>query len=429
MSAPVPDSTGAEAEERPKSPETSGPATVRSSSKARLHPSLGARLAATKELSAPLVAVDLDAFDANAAELLRRGERPLRLATKSVRVPALIERALAAGFEGLMTFSLAEALWWAPRADDVLMGYPTVDRKALAALARDARAREVVTLMVDDRAHLDLVEAALADAPQGLPPVRVCLDIDASLRVGPLHLGVRRSPLRTPEEAVALALEAESRGIEVRGVMFYEAQVAGLPDSSPAVRLVKRASLAELARRRGAVVEALAAELGAIELVNGGGTGSIADTAADPVVTEVTSGSGLLSPTLFDGYRLRPGQRPLTPAAFIGLDVVRRPAEGFVTAFSGGYIASGPTGRSRAPLPVLPAGLRLTGSEGAGEVQTPLRGAAARGVRVGERVWLRHAKAGEVMERFAELALLSGPQGAVVVETVPTYRGEGLAFG
>lgn len=399
---------------------------------------LGPRLTATSALPAPLLVVDLDAFDANARELLRRaGGRPLRLATKSVRVPALVDRALAAGFQGLMAFSLAEALWWARRgADDVLVGYPSVDRTALAELAADPSARRAVTVMIDDVAHLDLLRDALdragpEHAGADVPPLRVCLDIDASLRLGPLHLGVRRSPLRRPEDAVRLARAASvDPRIEVRGVMFYEAQVAGLPDTSPAVRLVKRASLAELAVRRGAVVGALEAELGRpLELVNGGGTGSIAVTAQDATVTEITSGSGLLSPTLFDGYRVRPGEEPLRPAAFLGLDVVRRPDRGHVTAFSGGFIASGPPGRARQPLPVLPAGLRLTGTEGAGEVQSPLRGAGTRGLRIGDRVWLRHAKAGEVMERFAHATLVRGPADAVVVEQVPTYRGEGLAFG
>lgn len=389
------------------------------------------RLAATGALPAPLLVVDLEAFDRNAAELLRRsGGRPLRLATKSVRVPVLVERALAAGFTGLMAYSLAEALWWSERVDDVLVGYPSVDRTAISRLVRDARARERVTVMVDDVAHLELLAGAVAEAGDEGGPVRVCVDVDASLRLGPVHLGVRRSPLRTGEEVAAIAREAVRRGLQVRGLMFYEAQVAGLPDTSPAVGVVKRLSLAELLRRRAEVVAAVEAELGEpVELVNGGGTGSVAATAADPAVTEVTSGSGLLSPTLFDGYRLRPGERRLEPAAFVGLDVVRRPAPGFVTAFSGGFVASGPASRSRLPRPVLPEGLRLTGTEGAGEVQTPLRGAAARGLQVGDRVWFRHAKAGEVMERFAEVVLVSGPAGAVVVESVPTYRGLSLCFG
>ncbi|WP_199422778.1 alanine racemase [Actinotalea solisilvae] len=402
------------------------------------------RLAGTSGLPAPLAVVDLEAFDANAAELLRRaGGRPVRLATKSVRVPALVGRALAAGFSGLMAYSVREALWWVGRgATDVLVGYPSVDRGALADLAADPSARAAITLMVDDAAHLDLLarvedQVARPGRPAGEAPLPlgVCLDVDASLRVGPglpsrlrAHLGVRRSPLREPAEVAALAADAAARGFAVRGLMFYEGQVAGLPDTSAAVRAVKRASLAELRTRRGAVVAAVRAApgVGRLDLVNGGGTGSLAATAADPAVTELTAGSGLLAPTLFDGYRLAPGAAPLVPAAFLGLDVVRRPARGVVTAFSGGFVASGPVGPSRAPRPVLPAGLRLLRSEGAGEVQTPLRGRAADGLAVGDRVWFRHAKAGEVMERFAEVALL-GPDGGV--DVVPTYRGLGLAFG
>ena len=104
---------------------------------------------------------------------------------------------------------------------------------------------------------------------------------------------------------------------------------------------------------------------------------------------------------------------------------MRRPAPGVVTVLGGGYVASGAPGRDRLPTPVLPAGLRLTGTEGAGEVQTPLRGAAADGLRIGDRVWFRHAKAGELCERFDTLLLVEGD--AVVAE-VPTYRGEGKAF-
>ena len=40
-----------------------------------------------------------------------------------------------------------------------------------------------------------------------------------------------------------------------------------------------------------------------LRFVNGGGTGSIERTAAEPAVTEVAAGSGLFGPTLFDTYR------------------------------------------------------------------------------------------------------------------------------
>lgn len=394
------------------------------------------RLAVTADLPAPVAVVALDAFDDNAAELLRRaGGRPVRVATKSVRVPRLVERALAAGFQGLMAFSLREALGWAERgADDVVLGYPTVDVAAMTRLVADPQLRAAVTLMVDDVAHLDVVDEARRAAGEPEAGVGLCIDVDASLRIGrglpptwQAHVGALRSPLRDPGEVAALAREALRRGHEVRGLMFYEAQVAGLPDTSPAVRAVKRASLAELATRRDAVAAAVEDVLGApLRFVNGGGTGSLERTAADRAVTELTAGSGLLAPTLFDGYRPGPESRPLRPAAFFGLDVVRRPAPGVITVFSGGFVASGPAGASRMPTPVLPPGLNLTRTEGAGEVQTPLRGRTADRLRIGDRVWFRHAKAGEVMERFAEVALL-GSDGDP--EVVPTYRGLGLAFG
>ena len=377
---------------------------------------------ATARLDPPFAVLDLTALAENTADLRRRAAgTPVRVATKSVRCRAVADHTLEQpGFAGLMAYSLAEALWLADHgAGDVLLAYPSVDRSALRALTDREHRRAAVTLMVDDVAHLDAVRDA---AGPGHPPVQVCLDVDASLRVLGAHLGVRRSPVRTPARAAALAREVARRpGLRLRGLMFYEAQVAGLPDRSPAVRAVKRRSVAELASRRAAVVEAVEQEAD-LELVNAGGTGSLHLTAPDPAVTEVTAGSGLFGPTLFDGYDAFTPR----PAALFALPVTRRPARGVATLFGGGYIASGPAGRDRLPTPVLPAGLRLLGAEGAGEVQTPVRGRAAERLRPGDRVWLRHAKAGELCERFDVLHLVDGEQ---VVETVPTYRGEGMCFG
>jgi D-serine deaminase-like pyridoxal phosphate-dependent protein len=182
---------------------------------------------------------------------------------------------------------------------------------------------------------------------------------------------------------------------------------------------MQRASARELAARRAAVVDAVRA-VTPLRFVNGGGTGSVERTAAEPAVTEVAAGSGLFAPALFDAYRnLSP-----RPAAFFALPVVRRPSARVATVLGGGYPASGPAGRDRLPRPVA-AGLRLDRREGAGEVQTPLLGPAAGALRIGDRVWMRHAKAGELCERFDVLHLV---QGGRRVATVPTYRGEGRAF-
>ena len=377
----------------------------------------------TVHVDPPLAVVDLPAFDANADDLVRRaGGTPIRVATKSVRCRTLIDRALARpGFSGLMTYSLAEAVRLVDSGhDDVLMAYPTADRGAIEALLADERRTAATTLMVDSTEQLDLVDAV--SGPDHRPSVRVCVDIDTSLRVGRAWLGARRSPLRTPAEvAAAVGALAARRGVQVVGLMTYEAQVAGLPDTSPAVRAVKRASLRELGGRRAAILSAVR-DVVDLELVNAGGTGSLETSAADPGVTEVTAGSGLFGPGLFTGYDTFSPRA----AALFALPVVRRPSAEVATCLSGGYVASGPAGADRLPRPVLPTGLRLVNGEGAGEVQTPVRGAAARHLRIGDRVWFRHAKAGEMCERFDRLHLLEADRHA---GDVATYRGEGWNFG
>ena len=389
--------------------------------------------AATAHLDPPFAVVDMAAFRSNAAGMTRRAAgTPIRLASKSVRCRYLTEQVLGmAGFRGVLAFTLPEALWLAAAgtSDDIVVAYPTADRHALAALAGDARAAAAVTVMADCADHLDLIEKAAAGQAEPLQ-VRVAIDIDAGYEAlgGRFRAGARRSPVRTPADAVRLAEAILSRpGLRLVGLMAYESQIAGVGDNPPgrplyarAIRLMQRRSAAELAARRAAIVAAVRA-LAPLEFVNGGGTGSLTATAAEPAVTELGAGSGLYHPTLFDAYRGFSGR----PAAMFALPVVRRPAPGVVTALGGGYPASGPGTASRVPSPYLPAGLRLDKEEGAGEVQTPLIGRAADSLRIGDRVWLRHAKAGELCERFNELHLVDGD---AVVASVPTYRGEGQAF-
>jgi D-serine deaminase-like pyridoxal phosphate-dependent protein len=382
---------------------------------------------ATAGLEPPFAVVDLDAFDHNAADLLRRaGGTPVRLATKSVRARTLQERALRAGFRGQLCFTLPEALWLAGLgAEDLVVAYPTADRAALHALAHGPHA-QAIAVMVDSRDHLDLIEAAA----RGGARVRVAIDVDAGwwpLR-GRLKIGAMRSPVRTPEQAASLAAEVVAReGVELAGLMCYEAQIAGVGDAPPgraslgaAIRVMQRASARELAARRAAVVAAVRT-IAPLGFVNGGGTGSAHRTAAEPAITEIAAGSGLYGPALFDAYRAFAPR----PAAFFALPVVRRPSASVATVLGGGYVASGPARADRLPRPALPSGLRLGRAEGAGEVQTPVLGPPAAAVALGDRVWFRHAKAGELCERFAALHLIAGDR---VVDMVSTYRGEGRTF-
>ena len=391
---------------------------------------------AVGDRDAPFAVVDLDALDANAAQLVgQAGGLPVRVASKSVRCVGILLRVLGMpGWQGVLAFTPAEACHLADvGVDDVLVAYPSADREALRAVAR--RAWEVrperIVLMVDSRQGAELVSAAGKWAGAR---VSVAIDLDTSWRPAPrVTAGVLRSPVRTPEQAAALARTlVDDPHLDLVGLMGYDAQVAGVGDDvaghplrSRAVRAMQAGSLRELADRLPRVVEAVRAVVegagGTLELVNGGGTGSLARIATTGAVTELAAGSGLFAPTLFDSYR----SLDLRPAALFALPVVRRPGADVVTVLGGGYVASGPPGADRLPTPVFPEGLRLTGLEGAGEVQTPVRGTFANALRIGDRVWFRHAKAGELCERFDRLLLI---QGDAVVDEVPTYRGDGRAF-
>lgn len=389
---------------------------------------------ATAELSPPLAIVDLAAFDANADAMARAATSmtdaplPIRVASKSVRCRELIRRALDhPGFAGVLAFSLAEAVWLVETGltDDAVVGYPTADTAALTTLAADADLARAITLMVDDEAQLDLIDRVISPADRA--QLRLCIDMDASWRPlgSPSHIGVRRSPVHKPIDVVRLGKAIAARpGFRLVGVMSYEAQIAGVQQghglAATAVRAMQRRSFAELRRRRGLAIAGLR-RLVDLEFVNAGGTGSLALTAGDPSVTELTAGSGLLAPTLFDGYDAFTPE----PAAAFALSVVRRPTRDIATLHGGGWPASGPGQPSRLPTPWLPAGLKLTGIEGAGEVQTPVTGPSAADLRVGDRVWFRHAKAGELSERVNRLHLINGSR---IEATVPTYRGEGRAF-
>jgi D-serine deaminase-like pyridoxal phosphate-dependent protein len=387
--------------------------------------------AATAELDPPYATLDVRALAHNAHDLLRRASgTPIRVASKSVRVRSVLDAVLALpGYAGVLAYTLPEALWLAGSGiTDVVVGYPTADRAALRTLAADPLLASRVTLMIDDVAQLDLVDAVAP--PAGRAEIRVCLELDASWDVpgvrhllgGAAHVGVFRSPVHTVDRARALARAIADRpGFRLVGIMAYEAQIAGLANATPGraarsatIRALQRVSGDELRGRRGAAVDAVR-EVADLEFVNGGGTGSLETTATDPSVTEIAAGSGLFGPHLFDNY----AQFSPAPAVAFALSVVRNPAPGVATLLGGGWIASGPPAPDRLPRVVWPQGTRYVGNEGAGEVQTPLRGAD--GLRPGDRVWLRHTKAGEVCEHVDGLVVLGA--GAV-----PTYRGEGKAF-
>lgn len=386
--------------------------------------------AATAGLDTPLAVLELGALRFNTHDLVRRAAgKPIRVASKSIRVRGLLHALLGTdGYAGVLAFTLPEALWLAETIDDIVVGYPTADAAAIRRLAADPVAAARVTLMVDSIDHLDFIDACVS--PNQRENLRLCLELDVSWQAAVLlgHVGVWRSPVRTADEAAALAAVIDARaGFTLVGMMAYEAQIAGLGDRNDprgswsfTKRWMKRRSIAELTERR---AEAVAAVRGitALEFVNGGGTGSLESTSQDDSVTEIAAGSGILGGHLFDNYRsFHPA-----PAASFALSVVRKPAPSMAVILGGGWVASGPPGEDRMPRLEWPTGLHLVPREMAGEVQTPIQGAGASTLVTGDRVWLRHSKSGELSERVNEFVVVGDGR---VLEGLPTYRGEGKAF-
>lgn len=390
----------------------------------------------------PCAVLDRAAFDRNLDRqrvLSRAHGLPLRLATKSVRVPALLERCLARGgddLRGLLCFAVPEAEQLHARGlDDLFVAYPPSlgrgEGHDLARAAKLAARGATLVLAVDSAEAIDRAaeEARAHDTELGLA---LCIDMSLELARGRVHLGVRRSPLRDAAPIVALARRiADTKGTRFEGLLTYEAQVAGLPDRSPFAplenpikQLVRARSVVDVASRRVAIVEALRHAGLPPRIVNGGGTGSLDSTTRASGVTEVSAGSGLFKPLLFD-YFHDVHLRALEPSLFFALEVTRVPGPGWATVSGGGYVASGSAGRDKLPRPVFPEGLALDDLEGAGEVQTPLRVANGTSISIGDAVLFRHAKAGELCERFAEILVVEGER---VVERVPTYRGLGWTF-
>lgn len=383
---------------------------------------------------APFAFVDLDAMWSNADQLRRRGGgKPIRVASKSLRCRSIQREILDSSerFDGLLTFTLRETLWLAGQGfENLLLAYPSTDRAALRELAALTAENPdgAPIVMVDSVEHLDLIENLIED--RTAQPVRLCLDLDAGYwRAGErIKIGAKRSPLHTPEQARALAVEIARRPrLTLVALMSYEAHIAGLGDNiagkhaqNMLIQRMQRMSWGELRERRARTVE-LVREVADISIVNAGGTGDLQLVAQEPLMTEATAGSGFYAPTLFDSY----STFSLQPAAMFALPICRRPDPKTVTALGGGYLASGVGAKDRMPTPYLPVGLKLNPMEGTGEVQTPLTGEAARNLKVGDKVYFRHTKAGELCERFDRLHLVRGAQ---IIDTVPTYRGEGHTF-
>ncbi len=383
-----------------------------------------------QDVEMPFAFADLDLVDENIESITKRaGDKWIRVASKSVRNVAVLQRILNHGapFRGIMSFSGAEAVFLSQKGfDDMLLGYPIWQSSHIEAICEELKKGKTITLMVDSTTHVQHVNEIARKANVAVP---LCLDVDMSSEFPGLHFGVYRSSIQQVEQALQVFRTIkESSHTKLQGLMGYEAQIAGVGDNNPGqalmntiIRTLKRRSVREISQRRAEVVDALKNEGAELRFVNGGGTGSLETTSQEEAVTEVTAGSGFFSSALFDHYK----NFRHKPAAGFAIEVVRKPKEGMVTCHGGGYIASGEPTEAKAPKPYLPEGLQMVKNEGAGEVQTPFTVPESITLNMGDPVFLRHSKSGELCERFNFLHLVKN---GGIAETAPTYRGEGKCF-
>lgn len=376
---------------------------------------------ALKHVPNPSLFLDVDAFYKNLTWVIsHRGNKKIRVATKSIRSVEVLKRIFAANvcFDGLMTYTLEESLWLRSLGfNDILMGYPTTDRLNLEKLAEKPSG---IVLMVDRIEHLNLLEEI---AKHKNTHFEICVDLDLSMDLPGVRFGVYRSGIHQEKHLrTFLAHLKRCPHLKLVGAMGYEAQIAGVMDEkAPLMKVLKSMSLTQLKNRRQKMIDVILGDGHTLRIINGGGTGSLKHTTQEQCVTEVTIGSAFYAPVLFDHYQ----DFKLTPALFFTSPIVRQPEKDIFTILGGGYIASGATDEIKQPQPYLPMNLSLLKNEGAGEVQTPLKYSGDIPLKIGDLFILRHAKAGEICERFNQIHFVEGKK---LIESYPTYRGEGKSF-
>ncbi|MDO5769054.1 MAG: alanine racemase [Psychrobacter sp.] len=381
--------------------------------------------------SAPSAWLDLDALDANIKRVNQMiGDTQLRVATKSVRCIDVLKyvREHSPNFLGLMSYSARESVYLLEQGfDNILCAYPTLDKEAIAQTLSFVNQGAVMVWMVDNFEQWQLLEDVGREHNTVLD---VCLDINMSMTLPKIYFGTKRSRLFTIADVKKLLKTTKKfKHSKVTAMMGYEGQIAGLPEHlpdkamlAPAIRGLKSLSKKQVSSRRPKIADWLNSNGYPLSIVNGGGSGSMLFTCAQPEVTEITVGSAYYYPALFS---YMDSMQDFSPAAGFVLPVTRHPEPKVITCHGGGFIASGALGTDKAPLIVYPENLSILNDEGFGEVQTPMQAKGKLTVGIGDYVWCQHSKAGELCEHFNELITYRRNKAC---GTMQTYRGAGQCF-
>ena len=317
------------------------------------------------------------------------------------------------GFRGVLAYTLPEALWLAGAGTggDILVAYPTADRGGARPAGRrsggrrrdhrDGRLRRAPRHDREGRRQRTARPARSGSASTSTPSyVAAAAAGCGSARAAPPSAPRPTRPRWPPRSSAR-------PGLRLAGLMAYEAQIAGVGDNPPGGRFTATPSgtcSAGPVRNWPCGARRSSPRSGRWRRWSSSTAAAPARSrrpTAEAAVTEI--GAGL---------------RAVPARAVRQLPRFLRPARGAVRAARGAQARAGRGHRARRRLPGVrrrptPAGCRCrtcrpgcgwTREEGAGEVQTPLLGPAADELRIGDRVWFRHAKAGELCERFARTA-------------------------
>lgn len=382
--------------------------------------------------TAPSAWLDLDALDKNIAIVnAKTAKVNLRIASKSVRSLAVLNyiKENTPNYIGIMSYSAEESVYLLENGfKNILCAYPTLDKDRIIKTFDYTAQGAKMVWMIDRLEHWLLLEN-LAKTHHTM--VEICLDINMSMPLPKLYFGTKRSSLIDKKQLKKLLKRTENFShTKIVGLMGYEAQIAGLPEHlpnkallTPAIRALKKASKKQVSIRRNAMLKLLKKMGHKIELVNGGGSGSMDFTCSQSEITEITVGSAYYYPALFS---YMDSMKDFTPSAGFVLQVTRQPEEDVVTCHSGGFVASGSVGVDKSPIIHYPQNLQILTDEGFGEVQTPIESTTGDlNLKIGDYVWCRHAKAGELCEHFNTIAVYRDNE---FLEEISTYRGDGKVF-
>lgn len=379
-------------------------------------------------LQRPFACIDLDALDRNIAFMNNAAKgKQIRIATKSVRSIGLLKYMAERvhHHSGWMTFDLAETSFLLEEGfDNLLIGYPQLEETPMSEIIRYIQKGRTVVFMVDRLEQWQWLDRI---GKEHQTVLEICIDLNLSTDFKLIYFGTKRSSLATIQDIHALIKRTSSfTHTKITSVMGYEAQIAGVTDKpnakwqAPLIKQLKKRSLKKIRTFRKNAVKLIHEQVGPLRFVNGGGSGSIDFTAKEKEVTEITIGSAYYFSALFSRY----DNLPLEPATSFALRVTRKPEKRVAVCHGGGYVASGAVGVDKSPVPVWPQTLSLLKNEGAGEVQTPLYDKKDK-LQIGDTVYFRHAKAGELCERFTTL---HARRGATYLGSFTTYRGDGKCY-